>query len=229
MATNFVSTKANRKNSQQIKNNYSNDRHLHELHKLLIENNLLINNTNCNCYNNKIDNNTVNNNNIYKNKIDNNKIDNNAICTCQWPSTIIICGIGSLLLIDSAKRTFPTLQNFRIGIVKDFLRCFNLVAISSLKFANLNKNKITSLSTVFYKDISQNVYNNILQNLSSNYCNNSCNNNNYRSGMNCSVFDIPLTVDNWNAFLMREHPYEFRFVNVYTCNNNCNPPIMPAL
>jgi len=46
------------------------------------------------------------------------------------PSMVTICGYGSLLSETSARRTTPSIKNFRKAKIKGYKRVFNIVAIS---------------------------------------------------------------------------------------------------
>ncbi len=59
---------------------------------------------------------------------------------------ITIVGIGSLLDPSSAQRTFPCLQNFRLGLIRNYVRSFNLVSISCIRngFASMSTTTTTN-------------------------------------------------------------------------------------
>ena len=125
--------------------------------------------------------------------------------TKHWPSHLTICGLGSLLSEKSARRTFPDLVNFRKGFVKNYVRCFNLVAISSLQFGDLEKNKIASLSAVSNEELSEETFQSITSKQGLDYVE-----------MSCTLFEIPLSPETWHSYLTREHRYDFRFVPVHS-------------
>ena len=145
----------------------------------------------------------------------------------KWPKYITICGIGSLLSEKSARRTFPNLINFRKAIVKNYVRCFNLVAISSLNFGDLEKRKIASVAAVHQSDLEEETIRKIIRLQSQDETR-------QEIEMHCSVFEIPLTEEIWCAYMTREHRYEFKFITIdqdfqngvmqascSCCENNC--------
>ncbi|KAF0984408.1 hypothetical protein FDP41_000307 [Naegleria fowleri] len=138
----------------------------------------------------------------------------------HWPQYITICGIGSLMSEKSAKRTFPELHNFRKVIVKGHLRTFNLVAISSLPFGDLEKRKVASVAAASYDEVDDKVCQKIIERQQKHY--EKIGNLKKRQQiqraqdieMYCTAFEVPLSEEIWYAFMTREHRYRLKFVTL---------------
>ncbi|KAL7543658.1 hypothetical protein ACHAXR_012952 [Thalassiosira sp. AJA248-18] len=113
----------------------------------------------------------------------------------QNTDDITILGFGSLLSLKSARLTFPTLKNFRLGRVPDHRRVFAHPASIFFKrnIANLDTLEMSSLSCEYERGHS----------------------------FICSVFEVPneglsaLSSDGWipsQAFLEREEEFEIAMV-----------------
>jgi hypothetical protein len=63
---------------------------------------------------------------------------------------ITIVGFGSLLSLESAKRTFPNLKNYRKAKIQNYKRTFNIVGIFDLRrgFGNPKTGEIASLAAI---------------------------------------------------------------------------------
>lgn len=78
-----------------------------------------------------------------------------SFCTelLQWlghEKYITICGIGSLMSENSARKTFPNLKAFRKGYIENYQRAFNLVDLCSIKrgFIDFPTDELMCLSAV---------------------------------------------------------------------------------
>jgi len=123
---------------------------------------------------------------------------------------LTIVGVGSLLDHTSAKRTFPNLKNFRLATIRQYVRSFNLVAISCIRmgFASDDSNKVASISACQAQHLPET--------LKQRYATLEGDDN--ENFLYVSVFETP--VDCWPDFLKREHRYEYGWVRYETIDSS---------